>query len=120
MAQLKLPAYVDVFRDHIRAPVPDVRQRLAAKGGDDAGHGKDPAIDPLRAFDKANNGRELAHLNAPNQRGSRAYARIAGDRADVRILNQRGYQINRSVAVEQGVAINADQQIAPGCRGTRF
>ncbi|SAJ26281.1 Uncharacterised protein [Enterobacter cloacae] len=32
------------------------------------------------------------------------------------ILNQRCHQIRRGVAVEQGVAVNADQQIAPGRR----
>ncbi len=68
VAKLKLPAYVDILCDHIRTPVPDIRQRLSAKGGDDAGDGKDPAIDPLRSLDEANNGRKLAHLNTTNQR----------------------------------------------------
>ena len=117
VAQLELPADVDVFGDHVRAPVPDVRQRLSAKGGDDAGDGKDPAIDPLRPLNEPNDGGELAHLNAANQRGARANARVPGHRADVGILNQRGHQISGGIAIEQGVAVNADQQIAPGrCR----
>ena len=56
VAQLQLPADVDVFGDHVRAPVPDVRQRLSAKGGDDARDGKDTAIDPLCPLDEPNNG----------------------------------------------------------------
>ena len=36
------------------------------------------------------------------------------------ILNQRGHQIRCRIAVEQGVAVNADQQIAPGRRCPGF
>ncbi len=120
VAQLELPADVDIFGDHVRAPVPDVRQRLSAKGGNDAGDGKDPAIDPLRPLDEPNDGRKLAHLNAANQRGARANARVPGNSPDVRVLNQRRYQIGSGVAVQQGVAVNADQQIAPGRRRPGF
>ena len=47
------------------------------------------AIDPLRPFDKPNDRRELPNLNAADQRGSGADPRIAGDRPDVRIMDQR-------------------------------
>ena len=120
MAELKLPADIDIFGDHIRAPVADVRQRLATKGGDYAGDGKDPAIDPLRTFDQPDDRRELADLNAADQRGSGADPRVAGDRADVGILNQRRHQVGGGIAVEQGVAVDADQQVAAGGGGARF
>ena len=120
MAELKLPADINIFSDHIRAPVADVRQRLAPEGGDHARDGKDPAIDPLRPLDKPNDRRELPDLNAADQRGSGADPRIAGDRPDVRIVDQRRDQPGRGIPVQQGVAIDADQQIAAGGGGARF
>ena len=120
MAELKLPADINIFGDHIRAPVADVRQRLAPEGGDHPGDGKDPAIDPLRPLDKPNDRRELTHLNAADQRGSGADPRIAGDRPDVRIVDQRRDQPGRGIPVQQGVAIDADQQIAAGGGGACF
>ncbi len=51
--ELQLPADVDVFGDHVRAPVADPVQRGTAEGDDHPGHGEDPPEHPLRALDQA-------------------------------------------------------------------
>ena len=112
MIELQLPADVDVFGDHVGAPVADAIQRTAAKRSDDPGHGKHPAVDPLGALDQADDRRELTDLDAPDQGRARSNTRVASHRAHPWIVDQRRHQIGRSILIQQGIAVDAHQVLA--------
>src|SRR5205085_499398 len=81
MIALQIPAYVDVFRHHVEAPIAYAVQSLFPKSGDNAGHRKDAAIDSLCALDHPNDRRKLADLDVTDEGRARADARVARGRA---------------------------------------
>src|SRR5206468_1404633 len=76
--------------------------------------GEDPAIDALRALDQPDDRRVFADLQLPEQRGAVADARIAGDAAEPMIALQPADEPGERLAIEQRVAVGADENLAAG------
>ena len=55
---------------------------------------------------------EFAYLQTAQQRGAVADARIAGNGADARPGDKMPHEPARGIAIEQRVAVNADQEFA--------
>lgn len=116
-AHLQLPADVDVFGEHVVAPVAHLFQRMLAEHHHHARHRQQPAVHLLGALDQADDGRELAHLHAPQQRGARADARVARHRADGRVLQQVPDHPGDGIHVQDRIAVDAHQVLGIGHLG---
>src|SRR4029079_10590563 len=108
MTGLQLPADVDVFGQHVRAPIVDVVQCRLAECAHDTRNSEDASISALCALDQADDRRKFSHLDFPEQRGAVPDARIARDGPDSRPLNKMLYKPADCVLVEQRIAVYAN------------
>ena len=120
MALLQLPADVDVFGNHVGAPVAHVIQRLATECSHHPRNREHLAIHTLGSLDQADDGRELPHLQAPHQRGAGAHTRVTRHRAHTRKLHQRCHQVRNRIPIEQGIPVDTHQVFTAGRRSTRL
>ena len=116
---------INIFRDHIRAPVANIRQCSTATSGDHTGDGKHLAVDSLCPLNQTNDRRELPDLNAANQCRTGTNTWVTGHRASTRIRNQWRDQIRHRILVQQGITIDTDQIFTAGgggphTQGNRF
>ncbi len=109
MVHLQAPTDVDVLGDHVIGPVADPMQCGTTKRADHARDREQPSVHALRTLDHADDRGKLAHLQAAEQGGAVADARIAGHRAHARPRHQMPHHPVHGVLVEQGIAVDANQ-----------
>src|SRR4029450_1219038 len=88
--------------------------RALTTGAHDAGPAENPPVNRLRTFDQAYDGRKLTDLKKPEQAGTVANARIAREAAQTGITLKPTDKPDERVAVEQRVAVRADEDFVLG------
>ena len=90
---LRFPGDVYVFGNHVFTPAAQLQQDVAAQAEDDAGECEQHARNALGVFDQADDRAEFGHLQFAEQGAAVAYARIAGQPAEIGVCFHTLYEV---------------------------
>ena len=110
-AALQLPGDVDILRQVVIRPPADIVEGTEPEGDHHARDGEDAPIEALRALDQPDRGREFAHLQQAEKRGTVADARVAGDGAKPRAVAEAPHQPGDAIRMKDRIAIDADEDL---------
>lgn len=106
---LQAPADVDVLGHHVIRPPAHLVQGGTAEAGDHPGDGEDAPVYALRALDHADDRGKLGHLQAAEQGGPVADARVAGDCTDPVAADQVPDDPVQRMFLQHCIAVDAHQ-----------